>query len=213
MASRGVLRTLLLNALGTSSDDPAFTSAILNPLLQSAVDAITFDIHQANPSYAYSTVTLAADSATSHVYSLAAQAPTFQRWLEVRLEAEDGLELAEARAEDLRRSGSDHFTIIGPDATAQLVTSPDTEAGIALWMRYAAWSADMSDDADVPSHIPAKFHDVIWLETLFAFGLGGEQRLPPELFRRWTDRRAQLIAHVSQRGVQQRQTRITVSYE
>ena len=33
------------------------------------------------------------------------------------------------------------------------------------------------------------------------FGFGGEQRMPPELYARWQDRRGQLMQSVSRRGV------------
>jgi hypothetical protein len=53
--------------------------------------------------------------------------------------------------------------------------------------------------------------DVVALEALFAFALGGESRWPQELRERWTNRRAALFAHIRQRGVQPSRTRLDQS--
>ena len=66
----------------------------------------------------------------------------------------------------------------------------------------------MTAGTAVPNGVPLKFHDVIALEMLYCFGLGGEQRLPPELWERWQRRRGQLISHVGKRGTQPSRSRI-----
>lgn len=211
MANRGALRDILYALLGTTSDDQAFPSTTLNTLLQQAVDSLLADIQLANPHHLSKIVTLTAASATSRLYQFSAQAPAitdFARWLEVRYDDEDGLELTERRLEDLRGSGADHFALTGVDEAPTLQTSKDSTAGTPLFFRYAYWPAQMSSDSSTPDGIPLRFHDVVPLEALFAFGLGGEQRRPPELSLRWTDRRAQLLTHVGRRGVQPARTRL-----
>ncbi len=211
MAARSTIVTSIRRFLDTPSDDPAFTATILNPIVQEAVDSLLTDINEQNPGYNSTTVTLAADSSTGRVYTFASQASAitdFARWLEIRWTDSAGLELTEARYDELRAAGQDQFFISGVDSAAVLETSPDSPAGKAIFLRYTQWFADMTADGDVPSGIPLKFHDVIALEALFAFALGGEQRLPRELHNRWFDRRAQLIHHVGRRGTQPSRTRI-----
>ncbi|KKN06681.1 hypothetical protein LCGC14_1074780 [marine sediment metagenome] len=211
MAARSTIVTSIRRFLATPTDDPAYSDTILNPIVQEAVDSLLTDINEQNPSYNSTTVTLAADSSTGRVYTFASQSTPitdFGRWLDIRWTDSDGLVLTEVRYDELRPAGADHFIITGIDSAPTLETSPDSEAGKAIWLRYTQWFADMSDDNDVPSGIPLKFHDVIALEALFAFALGGEQRLPPELRNRWFDRRNQLIHHIGRRGSQVARTRL-----
>ncbi len=209
---RQTILTRVRTYLGTASDDPAYTDAILNPIAQEAADSILTDINQQNEGYNSTTVTLKSDTTTSYTYTFSTQATPitdFARWIEVRWTDSTGLQLIEVRYDELRPSGQDAFYISGIDSAPVLETSPDSTAGTDVWLRYTKWFADMSADTDVPAGIPLKFHDVIALEMLYAFGLGGEQRLPRELYDRWLDRRGQLIHHVGQRGSQPTRTRIT----
>lgn len=206
MASRSVLKDLIRTLLGSTHDDPAFPDSTLDPIVQQAADALVHDILIANPDYLVRpAIVLAATSPASRTYSL----PTdFARVIELRYTDEDGAELREARLEELRDAGADYYAITGVDELAELVVSKGTQAGVALWLRREFWPADMAEDASVPEGIPVKFHDVVALEALFAFGLGGEQRRPPELSQRWLDRRGQLIAWVSHRSTRPRTTRL-----
>jgi len=202
-----MLRTLL----GTADDDPAFSGTIINPLLQSAYDSLLADIHDANPQYLSTTVTLAADSATSHTYTFATQSSPitdFAKWLEVRWTDAEGRLLTEERLEDLTVSGGDVFALTGVDETPVLHTAQTDTAGEPVWMRYAYWPAAFTEDASEPSGIPLRYHDVVALETLFVYGLGGEQARPRELRDRWQDRRNQMMARIGRRGVQASRTRI-----
>lgn len=210
--SLGTLKTIIRDLLGTSSDDPAYSSTILDPQVQDAYDSLLSQILRANPDYLTKTVTLEADSATSHNYTFSAQdtpVTDFAGWLEVRWTDEDGALLRECRYDELRNAGTDYFTITGPDDTPVLRTSKDSEAGTDLYFKYRYWPAEFEDDNSVPSAIPARFHMVVALECLFtAYGAGGEQRLPRELYQRWQDRRGDLLAHVGRRGVQNSRTRL-----
>lgn len=214
--TRTEIRALIIAMLGTSSDDPQFSSTILNPIIQQAANSLYSAIQLANRSYLSTTVTLVPDSTTGHTYTFALQSPAitdFAAWLEVRYGDQDGGALEEGRAESLKDMGVDSFAITGPDDTPVLVTSPDSPAGEDLFFRYAQWPADFSGDTSVPSAIPSRFHDVVALEALFAFGLGGEQRCPPELRERWKDRRAELLTRVGRRGVANSTTRIVEGVE
>ena len=215
MASRSTIVTSIRRLLGTADDDPAYTDTILNPIVQAAADSLLTDINEQNPGYNSTTVTLKADSSTSNLYTFASQSTPitdFARWLEIRWTDSAGLELIEARYDELRAAGQDHFFISGIDSAPVLETSPDSSAGKDIFLRYTKWFADMTADNDVPKGIPLKFHDVIPLEAIFAFALGGEQRVPPDLYNRWFDRRAQLIHHVGRRGSQPSRTRIFADY-
>lgn len=211
MASRSSIRTRLRRLLSVDSDDPEFDSDVLNEIIQEACDSLVTDINRQNPSYNTTTVTLEADSSSSHLYTFATQdtpITDFSRWLEVRWTDSEGLELDEVGLQDLRSAGQDHFCITGIDSAPVLQTSPDSSAGTDVWLRYVQWPTALSSDNDVPGGIPLRFHDVIALEALYAFALGGEARTPRELYDRWFDRRAQLMSHVGQRGPQNSRTRL-----
>ncbi len=215
MAARSTIVTGIRVLLATPQDDPAYTDTILNPIVQKAVDSLLTDINEQNPDYNMTTVTLAADSSTGRVYTFASQSSPitdFARWREIRWTDSAGLELTEVRSDELRAAGGDHFFLSGIDSAPVLETSPDSTAGTDIFLRYTQWFADMTigsgGDTDVPSGIPLKFHDVIELEALFAFALGGEQRTPPDLRDRWFDRRNQLMHHVGRRGSQVARTRL-----
>lgn len=118
MGTLGSTKTLLRSYLGTASDDPQFTATILDPLVQAAYDSILTEITDANPDYLSTSVTLAADSSTSHVYTFSSQSSPitdFARWLSVRYTDENGVPLAEARRDELRDAGPDYFEIRGVD--------------------------------------------------------------------------------------------------
>ncbi len=211
MASRSTIRASIRRFLAVDSDDPEYDSDVLDPIIQEACDSLVTDINLTNPGYNATTVTLEADSSSGHVYTFATQSPAvedFSKWLEVRWKDAKGLELDEVRSEELRDAGSDHFAIRGIDSAAVLETSVDSSAGKDVWMRYTQWPAELSSDSSVPGGIPKRFHDVIALEAVFAFALGGEQRVPPDLHTRWVDRRAGLMHHVGKRGIQPSRTRI-----
>ena len=211
MATVGTTYTLIRTLLGTSADDPQFTDTILLPIVQSAYDSLLTDLAAQNPDYLSTAVTLTADSASSHTYTFASQASpitNFARWISVRETDDTGAPLAEARRDELRSFGSGYFQLRGPDDAPILVTSPDTTAGIALYFEYAYWPVALAASGDSLTGLPARFHDVVAFEALFAYGLGGEQRRPPELSARWVDRRAQLLSSVGRRGIQPSQSRL-----
>lgn len=211
MASRLTIRTNVLTYLGTSSDDPAYSATILDPIVQQAVDSLLTDINEQSPSYNSTTVTLTADSTSSRLHTFATQSPAltdFARWLEMRWDDSNGIEIIEVRYDELRDAGRDHFTMSGIDSAAVVETSPDSPAGRDIFMRYTQWPVELSSDSSVPGGIPLRFHDVITLEMLFAFALGGEQAFPATLRDRWFDRRNQLIHHVGRRGSQPQRTKV-----
>ena len=212
MATRLSLKLWIRQWLATTSDDPAYADALLDPSLQAAYDGLIADLKDINPGFLVATAaTLTPESATSHRYNFATQAvaiTNFAKWLQVRYTDEDGSSLGESRVDELSGSPGGYFAIIGADDTAVLVTSPDTTLGGNLWFQYAAWPAAFTSDSDTPSAISSRFHDVVALECLFVFGNGGEQRMPPELRERWLTRRSQLMASVSRRGVGVSRTRM-----
>jgi hypothetical protein len=211
LASRSTIKSWIRTLLAASADDPAWSDAVLDPIVQQAADSLVADIHRANPAVLYREATLAPNSSTSHSYTFATQ-PTpitdFAGWIEVRWTDSEGLPLDECRLDELRAAGGDYFTLTGLDEATVLVTSPDSSAGKPIWLRYRYWPARLVDDNSVPGGISAYYHDVIALEALFAFGLGGEQQRPPELQQRWFDRRGQLFASVGRRGNQVSRTRV-----
>ncbi len=217
MATRGIIKTLVRNWLGTGADDPVFgdtaagVSPLLDPAVQQVVDDLIDQIHLASPQYLSKFSALVADDPAGNLYSLANQAVPiidFSHWLELRMTDANGSAFEEARLEELQSVGSGYFCITGPDETPVVQTSPDTQSGVGLWLRYGYWPTDLVDDNTVIPGIPLRFHDVVALETLFVFGVGGESRWPEELRERRQNRHASLIAHVTKRGVQQGRTRL-----
>lgn len=205
MASLATLRTNTLIYLGTTSGDRAFPAATLNFLIQNAVNALIDDIEEANPSWMAVTSTLSATSSTSHDYTLPAD---FSGWLEVRLDDKDGAPLTEVRADELGATGGYVFSISGPDHAATLTTGDTISEGQTLYLKYRKWPDDLSADSDQPDDIPRKYHDLIALVAADeGMGLGGEGMLPAALLERKADRHAQLMTHVSRRGVEVPQTR------
>ena len=203
--TRSELATRVRQFLGTAEDDPQFSSTVLNPILQDAYWAILEDIKKLNPGYLQATVTLVPDSTTSRTYTFATQSvplTDFAGWLDVRWTDENGWPLREVRYDELLTVDSEAFALSGQDETAVVTIPPTATPGTNLRMVYAAWPAAWTSDTDSPSMIPVRYHDVVALEALYAFGLGGEQRIPAELFTRWQDRRSQLLESVAQRGVQ-----------
>lgn len=211
--NRGQLKTLIRQYLGTSDDDPAYDVTVLDSVVQQARDSVIGAIRQANPDYLSKSVTLLADTPTGHTYTFSTQVPAitdFNGFLEVRYKDEDGVELEEARLEELRDRGGDYFCMTGPDEAPVLRTSPDSPAGENLFLRYSYWPADFSSDSSLPTGVPSHYHDVVALESLFAYGYGGEQRLPPELRVRWMDRKNEMLAVVGRRGVKPSRSRVQV---
>jgi hypothetical protein len=219
MASLAVLRAQFLVLVATTSDDPLYTSAVVNGFLKDAHHAVVDEIHRANRSYLIKEVLLTPDansqpswaSAPLNTYTFATQSPAitdFAYWSEIRKTNEDGDLLKEVRQEELRDAGNGFFTISGTDDAPVLRLSRDTESGLNLYFKYGYWPLDMQLDTDAPGGIPVQFHDVLPLEVCFSFALGGESEFPADLKQRWIDRKAALIAHVSKRGVWPSRTRV-----
>lgn len=202
---RSELCTRVRQYLGTAEDDPQFSDTILNPNLQDAYSGLLEDIKKLNPGYLQTSATLAANSTTSRIYTLATQAAPitdFAGWLDIRWTDGDGWPLREVRYDELNNADADAFALSGQDESLVLTTAPFATAGAPLWMAYIQWPAAWTASTDSPDLIPVRYHDVVALEALFVFGLGGEQRVPPELYTRWETRRSQLMESVAQRGVQ-----------
>lgn len=215
--SRAGVKTIIRNLLGTSADDPLYgdtstgVSPLLDPIVQEVVNSLVGEIHEHNPWFLSKTVTLLADSVATRTYIFSAQsAPVidFSKWLEVRYTDADGSTLDECRLEELRDFGGGYFAIHGPDEDLVLELSSSDAPSVPLFFRYANWPADLADDNAAIPGIPSRYHDVVAYEALFAFAIGGESRWPPELRERWTNRRAQLFAHIGKRGVQPSRTRL-----
>lgn len=215
--NRGDVKTLIRSYLGTGADDPVYgdtqpgVAPLLDPIVQAVVDDLVDQIHVTNPGYLSASQALAPDTPGGNLYTLSTQAPPitdFAGWLELRNTDENGSEFEEAKIDELEAAGSGFFCVTGPDEDAVIQTSPDTEGGTALWLRYMIWPDPLVDDTTVIPGIPARFHEVVALEALFAFAIGGESRWPEELRSRARDRHAALIAHVGKRGIQPNRTRL-----
>lgn len=202
---RSELATRVRQLLGTAEDDPQFSATVLNPILQDAYWSLLEDIKKLNPGYLQAFVTLVPDSASSRTYTFSMQVPPltdFAGWLDLRWTDENGWPLREVRYDELGGMDAGAFALSGQDETAVVSIPPAATPGTNIRMVYAAWPALWTADTDSPDKIPVRYHDVVALEALYAFGLGGEQRIPAELFTRWQDRRSQLLESVAQRGVQ-----------
>jgi hypothetical protein len=219
MATRATVKLWIRNFLGTEIDDPLYgdtsatsgISTLLDPIVQQCVDGLIHEIQLINRGYLAKTATLLADGGTGRVYSLASQSTPivdFAHWLEVRHTDRTGVLLDEVRLDELSDGWADSFAVRGPDAAFVIETSPATTEALPLWFQYGYWPAALANDNTAIPAIPAQFHDVVALEALFVFAIGGDSVRPPELRERWLNRRALLFQHLSQRGVQPARTRL-----
>lgn len=220
MASRVNTKTIIRNYLGTAADDPLYgdttagVSPLLDPVVQQVVDGLIGEIHETNRHYLSKTVTLQPDSSTASTYALATQAAPvldFAHWLEVRYDNNEGARLSECRIEELLEAGSGYFALYGPDESVIFELSSSDQGGRPLFLRYGYWPADLTDDNSIIPGIPLRYHDVVALESLFVFGVGGESRWPEELRERWKNRRAALFSHITRRGVEPKRTRLSAT--
>jgi hypothetical protein len=219
VASLAVLRAKFLVLVATTTDDPLFTSAVVNDLLKDAHHNLVDEIHRTNRDYLTKDVLLTPDVNTTPAwssapvlsYTFATQTPAitdFAYWMELRKTNDDGDLLREAPLETLRDAGNGFFAFSGTDDSPVLRLSKDTEQGINVYLKYGYWPLDMQLDTDAPLGIPTQFHDVLVLEALFGFAIGGEGERPPELKERWLDRRSALLFHVGKRGTAVHRTKI-----
>lgn len=206
MATLSALRTQVLAYLGTSANDRAFPPSRLTQWLNDEYHSLVADLPG---SFLLRRATLAADSATGRVYSLATQATpitTWRQFRDVRLAVADGTagegaQLEEVDRADLESWRGPSYAVYGVDDAVQVETSPDVAAGADLDVLYTYWPTDLSGDNDVPAVIPAAFHDLLALGAArLAFASGGEGRWPAEYEARRTDRQAQFVHHCGQRA-------------
>lgn len=217
MLSRAGVKTIIRNLLATGADDGLYgdtsagVSPLLDPIVQEVVNSLIGEMHEHSPWYLSRTVTLTPDVTATRSYVFSTQAPAiidFSKWLEVRYTNADGATLDECRLEELRDFGGGYFAVHGPDEAPTIELSLSDAPNVPLFFRYAYWPDDLANDNAVIPGIPGRYHDVVAYESLFAFAVGGESRWPPELRERWTNRRAQLFAHIGRRGVQPARTRL-----
>lgn len=216
--TRSQVKAKLRSYLGADIDDPLYgdtagagLSPTLDPIVQEAVDSLLEDIYLEVPAYAPKVAILAASAATARTYPLISQTPPvddFSHWLKLRFDNEDGTELTEVGWDQLSSVGFACFAVVGADDQTVIETSLACDAGHPLWLQYGFKPAELLTDASQVPLIPRKFHDVVALEALFAFDLGGASEQPVGLRRRWQDRRAQLMARVSHRGIGPHKTRL-----
>ena len=202
------LRTAVRAYLGVSDTDRAFTNTRLTRWLNDALNELRFDSPK---SYFQQRATWAADSSTSHVYTLASQSPAvtaLQSIIELRLDSTTGAKLREVSFEQLPAWAGLAYAVTGADEAATVTTNEDTPAGATLYVVYEAWPSELSGDSDTPSWLPARFHDVpALMATQMAFASGGEGRMPDEYARKLMDRRAELLTHQRRRSVDAMLTR------
>src|ERR1043166_4111776 len=148
--TRAQVKRLIRVLLGTTSDDPAFTDATLDPVIQDVVFGLVAELHLVYRSYLAKSVTLTADGPTSHLYTFSTQTPAitdFAYWLELRLNDADGSALEEVRLDELNDAYGDSFALSGPDGFPVLATSGGTTPGAPLFLRYGYWLAALTSDS------------------------------------------------------------------
>lgn len=202
MATLSGLQALVYVYLGTTSSDPAYPAATVTALLNAAAGRYVDDIHQARPDYLFTSTTLAASTPTTRIYTLPAD---FAGWLEVRATDADGVLMQEVRREELIAAGNagiPAFAITGADGAAVLSTSTGVDAGISIYIVYRTTPAELSAADDIPSWMPARFHDLLAREAAVdGFGLGAESAPSRTFLQTLEDRRSQFWAAISRRGV------------
>lgn len=201
MPTLATLRDMTYAYLGTTSSNQQLTIARVDRWLNDAYNALVEDLPG---SFLISTATLTADSSTSRTYTLTSQATPITDWRqfrEVRLTNNEGVILLPVDYDQLRILQGDTYSVRGNDHALIVETSPGQPAGSALWVVYSTWPAEMSATSDIPSAIPYRYHDLIALGAAeLGFASGGEGRFPAEYAARKQDRYAQFLDHVTRRG-------------
>lgn len=199
MASLVGLRSLVYTYLGTTSSDPAYPAASVNALINASGNALIADIHQARPDYFLESVILTPSLPAARQYTPPAG---YAGWLDVRLSDKDGTPLSEVRYEELARSSAPVFAVTGPDSAPTLTASDAVELNAAIYLLYRTQPAELVVDADVPTWLPAHYHDLLARKAAIdAFGLGNESTPSPLFVASTEDREAQLWVSIGRRGV------------
>jgi hypothetical protein len=201
------LQALVWTYLGTSSVDPLYTPTVVTGLLNTVANKYQTDLAEAAPSYNVTTTTLTASPASSNTYPLPAN---FGGWIEVRCTDYQGIPLGECKYEELNVPALAYsFAISGPDQAATLTTAPNVVAGLPLYFRYTPIAPDLVAAGDVPSWMPANFHDLLARDAAIdAFGIGSEDAPSPVFIQETNDRRAMWYLHIMRRGTSAVLTRI-----
>lgn len=195
--TRADLRTYLRTLLGVESNDKLYTDTRLNLLLEQAHAGLVAEVRQAAPEFFTATITLT-ESGAGNTYLLTSQISNFAELLEVRVTNASGVELSQVRVEDLNAARGNRYALTGTDEQATILTSSDVTAAAALYVRYSYWPSAFTSDV-APPGIPSAFHELVGLEAIFVFELGGEGVLPKSLRERWAVRRQAFLTHVSNR--------------
>lgn len=202
--NRLAIRGMVYNLLGTTEADQFYLPATVNPWIQAAVNAILQRIRDTNPDFFRKTATLAPVPSTGRAYPLASQTPAitdFSGVLELRFTDDGGNELTEVRGRDLNSCAGNGYALEGADESAVLTLATAADVGLALYLKYAYWPAELDDDTDEPDGIPSRFHDLVAYETAeILFGFGDEQQMPGSIQKVKLDRDAQLLMHVARRS-------------
>lgn len=187
--------------LGTDSSDGAFLPARITQWVNDSYNTLVSDLPGA---FLVKSATLVADGGAGNVYTLSTQAVPIADWRQfrdVRLINSVGAQLDEVGYDDLSTWQGPCYAVTGVDASVMVITSPAVTPASAVWCLYAYWPTELVADGDMPSSIPARFHDLLSLMTVrLAFGSGGEQRFPDVYQERLEDRHAQFRMHVGQRS-------------
>lgn len=194
------LRTAVRAYLGVQDTDRAYTNTRLTRWINDALNELRGD---APIGYFQQRTTWTADGGAGRVYTMATQSPAvtaLQSVVEVRVGSTTGSKLREVPYEQLGAWGGLTFALTGADEAAVLTTGDDVATGATLYVVYEAWPAELSADADTPSWLPQRYHDVpALMATEVAFASGDEGQMPGALRSKLTDRRAELLSHLRRR--------------
>lgn len=195
------LRAAVLSYLGTSSTDKAYPAATLTRWLNDALSELRAEMPAG---YLQVRGTWDADGGSGRVYTLASQSVpviALKTIVEARVNSTTGSRLREVPYEQLNEWTGYAYAITGADEVAVLTTCDDVADGATLYVVYEEWPTELSGDADSPTWLPAKFHDVpALMATEIAFASGDEGRMPAAYANKLLDRRSQLISHTRRRS-------------
>lgn len=195
------LESLFYVYLGTVSTDPAYPKTTADALLNAAGNKFIADTQEMAPDQLLKTITLQPTSAGASTYNLPSD---FAGYLEVRLNDNLGVPLEEVRDEELDLGWDGPvFAITGPDAAAVLETSGTEVGGQPIYFKYRYQPPQLSAPSDIPTWMPAQYHDLIARQAAIdAFGLGAEAAPAPGFLSETADRVAQFWFHIGRRGTQ-----------
>lgn len=205
MATLLELRNDLYYWLGTNASNAAFPAAQMTRLLNMSAEALAEDLIRTYPDPFTHTAILTCDPTDRTSYPFGSQAAPITNVnviTAVRVTDSLGARLEEVPHRQRASVSGYAYSLLGLESTLTLYINSAIGDGTPIYVEYVPNVTALAADSDVPSWLPARFHDVISLNAApLAYGSGNEQQMSPLLLDRLNDRNGQLRWAMGQRSL------------